>query len=103
MKSWILRKKDILKDLHAFFEGREKNLDAFENKIFPIKTKAPGFLNFYHFKLKLFIKCFKDYQVKALVQVKVGNNSQNLLNEIRQIVYSFYHNQTKLRKWYTIT
>ena len=26
----------------------------------------------------------------ALAQVKTGNNSQNLLNEIRQIVYSLY-------------
>ena len=32
------RKKDIIKYLHAFFDGREKVLDAFENKIFPIKT-----------------------------------------------------------------
>ena len=29
----------------------------------------------------------------ALAQVKAGNNSENLLNEIRQIVYSLY--QTK--------
>ena len=26
----------------------------------------------------------------ALAQVKAGNSSENLLNEIRQIVYSFY-------------
>ena len=26
----------------------------------------------------------------ALVQVKAGNNSESLLNEIRQIVYSLY-------------
>ena len=26
----------------------------------------------------------------ALAQVKTGNNSENLLNEIRQIVYSLY-------------
>ena len=26
----------------------------------------------------------------ALAQVKAGNNSQNLLNEIRQIIYSLY-------------
>ena len=26
----------------------------------------------------------------ALAQVKAGNNSQSLLNEIRQIVYSLY-------------
>ena len=27
----------------------------------------------------------------ALAQVKAGNNSQSLLNEIRQIIYSLYH------------
>ena len=27
----------------------------------------------------------------ALAQVKAGNNSENLLNEIRKIVYSLYH------------
>ena len=30
---------------------------------------------------------------KSLAQVKVGNNSQSLLNEIRQIVYSLYQSK----------
>ena len=29
----------------------------------------------------------------ALAQVKAGNNSENLLNEIRQIVYSLYQSK----------
>ena len=29
----------------------------------------------------------------ALAQVKTGNNSENLLNEIRQIVYSLYRSK----------
>ena len=29
----------------------------------------------------------------ALAQVKAGNNSKNLLNEIRQIVYSLYQSK----------
>ena len=29
----------------------------------------------------------------ALAQVKVGNNSENLLNEIRQIAYSLYQSK----------
>ena len=32
----------------------------------------------------------------ALVQIKAGNNSESLLNKIRQIVYSFY--QSKITK-----
>ena len=38
----------------------------------------------------------------ALAQVKVGNNSENLLNEIRQIVYSFCQSN-EITKKYTIT
>ena len=38
----------------------------------------------------------------ALAQVKAGNNSENLLNEISQIVY-FCINQKRLPKMYTIT
>ena len=32
----------------------------------------------------------------ALVQVKAGNNSENLVNEIRQIVYSLYQSKEKV-------
>ena len=38
----------------------------------------------------------------ALVQVHAGNNSENLLNEIRQIAYSLYQSKKSLKK-YTIT
>ena len=36
----------------------------------------------------------------ALVQVKAGNNSQSLLNEIRQIVYSLYQSKEITKKVY---
>ena len=36
----------------------------------------------------------------ALVQVKVGNNSESLLNEIRQIVYSLYQSKEITKKVY---
>ena len=32
----------------------------------------------------------------SLAQIKAGNNSQSLLNEIRQIAYSLIDNQRKL-------
>ena len=38
----------------------------------------------------------------ALAQVKAGNNSENLLNEIRQVVYSLHQSKKSLEK-YTIT
>ena len=36
----------------------------------------------------------------ALAQVKAGNNSENLLNEIRQIVYSLYRSKEIIKKVY---
>ena len=34
----------------------------------------------------------------ALAQVKAGNNSESLLNEIRQIAYSLYHSKQITKK-----
>ena len=36
----------------------------------------------------------------ALTQIKAGNNSQSLLNEIRQIVYSLYQSKKISKKAY---
>ena len=36
----------------------------------------------------------------ALAQIKVGNNSQSLLNETRQIVYSLYQSKEITKKLY---
>ena len=36
----------------------------------------------------------------ALPQVKTGNNLDNLLNEIRQVVYSLYQSKETTRKVY---
>ena len=36
----------------------------------------------------------------ALAQVKSGNNSENLLNEIRQIVYSLYQSKQITKQVY---
>ena len=34
----------------------------------------------------------------ALAQIKAGNNSESLLNEIRQIVYYLYHSKEITKK-----
>ena len=36
----------------------------------------------------------------ALAQVKAGNNSESLLNKIRQIVYSLYQSKQIIKKVY---
>ena len=77
--------------MYNFFEGTEKILDAFESKIFLIKSKGKGILNPDHFKLKVLTsKQMLQRLPIALAQVKASNNSESLLNEIRQIVYSLY-------------
>ena len=37
---------------------------------------------------------------RALAQVEVGNTSENLLNEIRQIIYSLYRAKEIIKKVY---
>ena len=37
----------------------------------------------------------------ALAQVKAGNNSENLLNKIRQIIYSLYQSKEITKKVYS--
>ena len=62
--------------------------------------------------LKLYIKQKREQDLKiftpkqmlqrlptALQQVKAGNNSENSLNEIRQIVYSLYQSKKLLAKY----
>ena len=39
---------------------------------------------------------------KALAQVKTGNRSENLLGEMRQIVYSLYPAKEIIKKVYNI-
>ena len=41
---------------------------------------------------------FRRFPV-ALAQIKAGNNSKNLLNEIRQIVYSLYQSKEITKKY----
>ena len=52
-------------------------------------------------KYYLLHKCFKDYL--ALAQVEPGNNSENLLNEIREIFYSLYQSEEITKKVYNNT
>ena len=47
------RKRNCSRNLYNSFEGREKILDAFESKIFSIKSKGAGILNPNHSKLKI--------------------------------------------------
>ena len=61
------------------------------------KSKVAGILNPHHSKLKILApKQILQRLPIALAQVKAGNNSESLLNEIRQIVYSLYQSVKKV-------
>ena len=67
-----------------FFDTREKILSGFESKIFLTKSTRTGILNTVNSKLKILTsKQMLQRLPIALAQVKVVNNSKNLLNEIR--------------------
>ena len=91
-----------MKTFKIFLRGeREKVLNAFESKIFSTKSEGAGILNPNHYKLKVLMpKQMLQRLPIALVQVKAGNNSESLLNEIRQIVYSLYQSKQITKKVY---
>ena len=59
--------------------------------MFLTKSKGSGILNTNQSKLKILtLKQILQTLPIALAPVKAGNNSENFLDEIRQIVYSLY-------------
>ena len=79
-----IRKKEILIKVYAPYWGWELPLNSFKSGIFRIKTTLGEGLKI------LTLKQMLQRLLIALAQVKAGNTSENLLNEIRQIMYSLY-------------
>ena len=89
------QKREIAKEnLYNFYNAKEMVLNGFKSKIFLTKSTGTGALNTDNSKLKILTsKQMLQRLPIALAQVKAGNNSENLLNEIRQIVYSMYQSK----------
>ena len=79
-------KKNVLDSAKALLEGREMVFKAFESGIF---QKSEESQEGEGLKILTPNQMLKRLPV-ALAQVKAGNNSESLLNEIRQIAYSLY-------------
>ena len=80
--------------LIAFYEGRDIVLNAFKNGLFPLESTQGK-------RLKILTpKQMLQRLPIVLVQVKPANNLENLLNEIRQIVYSLYQSKEYTKKVY---
>ena len=89
-------KEYILDSAKALLEGREMVFKAFEIGIFQKSEesqKGEGL------KILTPNQMLKRLPI-ALAQVKAGNNSESLLNEIRQIVYSLYRSKEITKKVY---
>ena len=83
-------KEIVLENLHNLFE------DAFENKTFSTKSKGAGILNRDHSKLKVLTpKQMLQRLPIALAQVKAGNNSESLLNEIKLFILCINQNKSQ--------
>ena len=92
-----------IKDFKNLYDSRQKNIDLLNDnskirsetvyKSKQNKTEEKG------------LKILTPKQILqrlpiALAQVKAGNNSESLLNEIRQIVYSLYQSKQITKKVY---
>ena len=90
-----------MKNLHCFLNAREMVLQAFKSKVFLRKSTGTCILNTDDCKLKILTpKQMLQRLSIALAEVKAGNHSENLFNEIRQIVYSLYQLKETTKKAY---
>ena len=89
-------KENVLNSARALLQGREMVFKAFESGIFlkPEESKQGKGL-----KILTPNQMLKRLPI-TLAQIKAGNNSESLLNEIRQIVYSLYRSKTITKKVY---
>ena len=103
------KKRDTYDSVYALYDSRELTLNAFKSEIFSIKTSKDKVHYSVLARLGRLAKCsdrkvFDSIRLKilatnqmlqrlpiTLVQVKAGNIYENLLNEIKQILYSMYH------------
>ena len=90
-------KKEVLDSALSLLEGRDIVYKAFQSGIFPrreeLQQEGEGL------KILTPNEMLKRLSI-ALAQIKAGYNSESLLNEIRQIVYSLYRSKEITKKVY---
>ena len=80
-------KKEVLNSVIALLQGRDIVYNAFQSGISPRSEESQQ--EGEGLKILTPNQMLKRLPI-ALAQIKAGNNSESLLNEIRQIVYSLY-------------
>ena len=93
-------RSDVLDSVTSLVNGREVVLKAFQSGIFhKLEESQKGEGVNERLKILTLNQMLKRLPI-ALAQVKAGNNSESLLNEIRQIVYSLYQSKEITKKVY---
>ena len=87
------KKQNTFDSVHVLYESREFILNALKSGIFPIKKQGKGLQI-------LTIKPMLRRLPIALAQVQTGNTSENLLSEIKQIIYFLYREKEITKKVY---
>ena len=91
-------KENVFNSVKALIDVREMVFKAFESVIFSRSKESQQGEGL---KILTPNQMLKRLSI-ALAQIKAGNNSESLLNEIRQIVYSLYRSK-EITKKYTTT
>ena len=89
-KKGNIRKNDVFNSVKNLYKSKELVINAFKSKLFPLKSPAGKGLK---------ILTLQRLPI-ALPQEKAGNNSESLLNEIRQVVHSLYQSKEITKKVY---
>ena len=95
-------RSDVSNSVSGLVKGREMVLTAFKRGIFQVSKESQegeGANEGEQIKILTPNQMLKRLPI-ALAQVKAGNNSESLLNEIRQIVYSLYRSKEITKKLY---
>ena len=89
-------RSDVLNSVTGLVNGREMILTAFKSGIFQVSKESQEGKGLKRLTPNQMLKRLPI----ALAQVKAGINSESLLNEIRQIVYSLYRSKEITKKVY---
>ena len=95
--------EEVISNLDKFYNSREEVINFFRD--YAKMILDAGFKAKQNKTTRTGIKILTPKQMLqrlpiALAQVKAGNNSESLLNEIRQIVYSLYQSKQITKKVY---
>ena len=87
-------KENVFNSIKTLLEGREILIQGFQSRIFP---RSKELQQGEGLEILTPNQMLKRLPI-ALAQIKAGNNSEGLLNEIRQIVYSLYQSKETTKK-----